>query len=211
MATVEATRRHRGRRTLAIGIALAAFGSIGAGVVATPAGAAKTAHGRIIQKPCLDLNETAFVHGTKLACIPYNTTISIACADAGDQVRGPYGVTRIWDKTTYNSKTGYVADAWVYTGTNNSVAPSCLGPGKGRIVNSPCLRIRVAPSLSAAASVCIPFNTVIVIDCTKQGEKVTGPWAPSTVWDHTTYGAATGYVPDARVYTGTSAPNAHSC
>ena len=60
-----------------------------------------------------------------IGCIPQNTTIDIQCTAQGNAVTGPYGTETIWDRTTYNGVAGYVADAWVYTGTNSAVAPAC--------------------------------------------------------------------------------------
>jgi hypothetical protein len=209
MRTLGRPRRAAVRRTIGIVVAAGAFAVTAFAMPA--AGAATAPHGRVLAKPCLNLNDSTYVYGKHLACIPYNTTIAIQCTDAGDQVRGPYGVSYIWDKTTYQGKTGYVADAMVYTGTNNPVAPSCLGKGMGRVIRTPCLRLRADPSQTAASFACVPYQTVIAIDCTKQGDAVTGPWATTKVWDHTTYGGRTGYVTDAWVYTGKIAPNAKPC
>jgi hypothetical protein len=188
------------------------MGAFAATAFATPAAGAATApHGRTLQKPCLNLNVSTYANDTHLACIPYNTTITILCTDSGDQVKGPYGISRIWDKTTYQGKTGYVTDAMVYTGTNNPAAPSCLGKNMGRIARTPCIRLRATASQSAASPACVPFQTIIGIDCTKQGDAVRGPWGTTKVWDHTTFQGHTGFVTDAWVYTGKAAPNAKPC
>lgn len=89
----------------------------------TPALAAAT--GRVIADPCLNLRTAADSSASVLACIPYNTTITITCTTNGSSMSGPYGVTQLWNKTTWNGKTGYVTDAFVYTGTNGAVAGSC--------------------------------------------------------------------------------------
>jgi hypothetical protein len=78
-------------------------------------------------------------------------------------------------------------------------------------MNSPCLYVRTTPALTAPFTACIPWGTIITIDCTTSGQGASGPWGISKVWDHTSYNGATGYVPDARVYTATAKPVAHAC
>lgn len=58
------------------------------------------------------------------------TTVTIVCQTSGTTVTGPYGPTSLWDRLPDNS---YVTDAFVYTGTNNMVAPRCSGTPQGTI------------------------------------------------------------------------------
>jgi uncharacterized protein YraI len=58
-------------------------------------------------------------------CIPQNATVGIECTVQSNAVTGPYGTEDIWDRVTWNGRTGFVADAWVYTGHNGAVAGSC--------------------------------------------------------------------------------------
>lgn len=92
-------------------------------LVAVPADAFAASTGRVLASPCL--NQRATPGGTYQQCIPYNTTLAIACVLGGPAVTGPYGTESIWDRVTYNGVTGYVSDAWMYTGTNGAVAPTC--------------------------------------------------------------------------------------
>lgn len=49
-------------------------------------------------------------------------TVTIVCTATGTAVTGPWGTTSVWDKLS----TGvWVADAWIYTGTNSATEPAC--------------------------------------------------------------------------------------
>ena len=50
------------------------------------------------------------------------TRLTIACQTYGSTVSGTYGTSKIWDKL---STGGYVADAYVYTGTDGLAAALC--------------------------------------------------------------------------------------
>lgn len=47
--------------------------------------------------------------------------IRIRCQKLGQRITGTYGTTRLWDFIG----TGYVSDAYVYTGSDGQVAPTC--------------------------------------------------------------------------------------
>ncbi|MEQ9078363.1 MAG: peptidoglycan DD-metalloendopeptidase family protein [Sandaracinaceae bacterium] len=47
--------------------------------------------------------------------------VRIRCQKIGQRIRGTYGTTRIWDFIG----SGYVSDAYVYTGSDGRVAPDC--------------------------------------------------------------------------------------
>lgn len=49
-------------------------------------------------------------------------TVRIICQTRGSKVSGTFGTTRIWDKLKGG---GYVSDAYVNTGSDRRVAPSC--------------------------------------------------------------------------------------
>ncbi len=168
--------------------------------------------GLVMISPCLNLRAGPN-GGTALAgCVPINTRISINCTAAGDSVSGPFGATTLWDHTTYQGVSGYVSDAWVYTGKSGAVAGACAPPGgTGTIMISPCLNLRAGPNGSSTLVGCVPDKTTITIDCTAQGNSVTGPYGATTLWDHTTYQNVSGYVSDAYVYTGKSGPVAGPC
>jgi hypothetical protein len=52
---------------------------------------------------------------------PDGARVTISCQKAGTKVTGTFGTSNLWDKIG----TGYVADAYVYTGTDGRVAPNC--------------------------------------------------------------------------------------
>ncbi|MEI2779625.1 MAG: hypothetical protein V9G19_27440 [Tetrasphaera sp.] len=115
--------RHFTRRAVS---ALAVAGFLAApAVVGTASPAFAAGSGKIIASPCLNLRTGPSSGYGVLACIPVNTYISIDCTITGAAVSGPYGTTTLWDHTSYAGKSGYVSDAWVYTGTANPVAPTC--------------------------------------------------------------------------------------
>jgi hypothetical protein len=49
------------------------------------------------------------------------THVTIRCQKYGQQISGTYGTTRLWDKIG----SGYISDAYVYTGSDGRVAPRC--------------------------------------------------------------------------------------
>ncbi|WP_176560182.1 CHAP domain-containing protein [Brevibacillus dissolubilis] len=48
-------------------------------------------------------------------------SVTIKCQKRGESVTGTYGTTTLWD----NIGSGYVSDAYVYTGSDGQVAPTC--------------------------------------------------------------------------------------
>jgi surface antigen len=51
-------------------------------------------------------------------------SVTISCQTRGTTITGTYGTSSVWDKIT--SPAGYVADAYVYTGSDGTVAPPCV-------------------------------------------------------------------------------------
>ena len=75
---------------------------------------------------------------TQITLIPYDTTLVIQCVNPNGQAEsGPYDTTRIWDFVTFEAKSGFVSDAWVYTGNNNATAPECTGSTSSVPTNLP--------------------------------------------------------------------------
>ncbi|MFD1146283.1 peptidoglycan DD-metalloendopeptidase family protein [Saccharothrix hoggarensis] len=48
-------------------------------------------------------------------------TVTIRCQTRGETVTGKYGTTSLWD----HIGSGYISDAYVYTGSDGQVAPNC--------------------------------------------------------------------------------------
>ena len=195
-----------------------------AGLGVTPASASPT--GTIDASPCLNFHNGPNGADTQIGCIPDGTTIAIACTATGNSVSGPYGSTTLWDETTWDAQTGFVSDAWVYTGTASAVAGTCTStptptttttqqPASasptGTIDASPCLNFHNGPNGADTQIGCIPDGTTIAIACTATGNSVSGPYGSTTLWDETTWNAQTGFVSDAWVYTGTASAVAGTC
>jgi hypothetical protein len=102
-------------------------------------------------------------------------------------------------RATYNAAPAHVAP------------PYATGRTTGRAIRTPCLTLRSLPSGESTSIGCIPNNTDIPIECTTRGTAVTGPYGTEILWDRTIYDAATGYVPDTWVYTGTNNAAAPAC
>ena len=66
--------------------------------------------------------------GASIGIVSDGATLSIGCTTTGETVSGPFGPTDLWDYVSYNGQVGYVSDGYLNTGTNDPVAPSCLGP-----------------------------------------------------------------------------------
>lgn len=111
------SRWRRGYAMLAA-LCLAAFA-----LIAGPGPAYAAPTGRVLASPCL--NQRVLPGGVLQQCIPANTTVTVLCVGYGPAVTGPYGTETIWDRVTYNGITGYVADAWVLTGSAQPVAARC--------------------------------------------------------------------------------------
>lgn len=90
---------------------------------------------------------TPSTSGTSLGSINSGTTITITCQTTGTTVSGKYGTSNIWDKTTTGGKTGYVSDAYVYTGSDGRVAPDCGGG-----TTSPPASAKITAVINAAKS-----------------------------------------------------------
>jgi murein DD-endopeptidase MepM/ murein hydrolase activator NlpD len=58
---------------------------------------------------------------TSIGSVPHNGTVLITCQTYGQSISGTYGTSSLWDRVG----SGYVADAYINTGSNNPVAPLC--------------------------------------------------------------------------------------
>lgn len=62
--------------------------------------------------------------GTSYAAVgsvPDGATVTISCQRRGQTITGTYGTTDLWDYIG----NGYVSDAYVYTGSDGQIAPTC--------------------------------------------------------------------------------------
>jgi peptidase M23-like protein len=58
---------------------------------------------------------------TAIGSVPDGGTVRITCQTRGQTITGTYGTTSLWDKIG----AGYVSDAYVNTGSDGQIAPSC--------------------------------------------------------------------------------------
>lgn len=107
----------------------------------------------------------------------------------------------------------------VQTGPPQSPAAAAV-PFRGFVLQRPSLEVRAEPTVSAPVTGHLPFEAEVYIVCTAIGEVVEGPGAggappiSTPVWDKvrtTLDGVDIGFVPDAWVKTGTTAPQADAC
>jgi len=104
----------------------------GAPASARPTGlkaTASTGTGTVIASPNLNIRQGPVAHELQAPIdyqLPYGTQVDILCTITSDYVTGPYGKTNIWDMIAASEGHGdFASDAWIYTGTNNPVAPPC--------------------------------------------------------------------------------------
>lgn len=102
----------------AAGLALAAGGAIGVGASQSDAapGTVQTA------SATLNIRSGPSTNSPIVGKLAKGTKVDIKCQTYGSTVRGTYRSSRIWDKIGPGK---YVADSYVYTGSNGFVAPKC--------------------------------------------------------------------------------------
>lgn len=69
----------------------------------------------------LTVRTSASTSASAIGSVPDGGTIFITCQRTGQTVTGTYGTSSWWDKVG----AGYVADAYIYTGSDGRVAPLC--------------------------------------------------------------------------------------
>jgi hypothetical protein len=69
----------------------------------------------------LTVRSTPSTSGTAVGSVADGAHVTISCQKNGSSVTGTYGTTSLWDFIG----TGYVSDAYVNTGSDGQVAPSC--------------------------------------------------------------------------------------
>ncbi|GAA4203329.1 SH3 domain-containing protein [Actinocatenispora rupis] len=91
----------------------------------TGSGGGSSATGTVKTTSGASLNVRSGPHtsSTVVGSVANGATVTITCQTQGDSVSGTYGTTTLWDKIT--SPAGYVSDAYVYTGSDQQVAPNC--------------------------------------------------------------------------------------
>lgn len=69
----------------------------------------------------LTVRSSPNVNAAEVGSLADGAVVSIKCQKEGSSVTGTYGTSKIWDFVG----TGYVADAFVHTGSDGRVAPNC--------------------------------------------------------------------------------------
>ena len=69
----------------------------------------------------LTVRATPSTNGASVGSVADGATVHITCQKHGSQVTGTYGTTTLWDFIG----NGYVSDAYVKTGSDGQVAPTC--------------------------------------------------------------------------------------
>lgn len=102
--------------TATVGTALAV-----GGLVATP-GVAHAATGVVVTHNVdLLIRSRPTQSSAKIGSIPSGTKITLLCKIDGTQISGTQGVTSVWNKVSYGTKTGYISAAYVRGGTSSAV------------------------------------------------------------------------------------------
>ncbi len=69
----------------------------------------------------LTIRSSASTSGTAVGSVADGAKVNITCQKNGSQVTGTYGTTTLWDFIG----SGYISDAYVNTGSDGQVAPTC--------------------------------------------------------------------------------------
>ncbi|MEO6775568.1 MAG: SH3 domain-containing protein [Kofleriaceae bacterium] len=69
----------------------------------------------------LNLRTAPSLNASIVGSLTNGTYVAISCQKRGSAVSGTYGTSTLWDRVNG----GYVSDAYVYTGHNGQIAPTC--------------------------------------------------------------------------------------
>lgn len=123
--------RTQGRRrallaTTTVAAALTLVGAAGAKTADGPTARAAAAPGTVKVNAgyTLAVRATPSSSGRVVRKLANDTKVRIVCQTQGDRVTGRFGTSTLWDKL---SGGGYVSDTYVYTGSDQRVAPDCGG------------------------------------------------------------------------------------
>ncbi|MFF5264011.1 peptidoglycan DD-metalloendopeptidase family protein [Actinomadura viridis] len=71
--------------------------------------------------PALTVRSGPYTGNAAIGSVPDGGTVRITCYRRGTSVTGTYGTSDIWNKVG----SGFVADAYIYTGSDNPIVPAC--------------------------------------------------------------------------------------
>jgi uncharacterized protein YraI len=145
-----------------------------------------------------------------IGAIPDGSQVPVYCQQRGDTVNGNWGPTDLWDLVQTG---GFVSDGFVYTGSNNAVAPPCsptvATPGGGTVQTGGIpLNIRACAGRGCSIVGTVADGTQVSIICQIHGDTVNGNWGATDLWDAIRPG---GFISDGFVFTGTNSQIAPSC
>ena len=80
--------------------------------------------------PGINIRASASTSAKVVGTIPHRRTVGLQCYTTGPTVSGKWGKSNYWYKTTYGGKSGYIADAMVYTGSRTPTVKPCSTPKK---------------------------------------------------------------------------------
>ncbi|MFB9839159.1 CHAP domain-containing protein [Actinoallomurus acaciae] len=99
--------------------------AVSAGMIMLGATAADAATGTVnTSGTALSVRSGAGTSYPTVGSVADGNSVTISCQTRGTTITGTYGTSSVWDKIT--SPAGYVSDAYVYTGSDGTVAPPCV-------------------------------------------------------------------------------------
>jgi surface antigen len=98
---------------------------VGAGALMLGASTANAASGTVnTSGTALTVRSGAGTGYGSVGSVADGAAVTISCQTRGTTITGTYGTSSVWDKIT--SPVGYVSDAYIYTGSDGTVAPPCI-------------------------------------------------------------------------------------
>lgn len=184
-------------KKLVAAAALATSAVVGGSTLALPMVTASAANGSgtvatRVGMP-LSVNPAPRLNAKRVGWVRSGERITISCQVVGDAVKGPWGTNNLWD---YIPGKGYVADAWVNTGSNKRLAgvpdcgakPGTTTPGKP-VTNQPgtpafvakgkLIGIHQGSGQPTQWSDCGPTSVVAVVLYTGRTPRAWDPKAPA--------------------------------
>ena len=143
-----------------------------------------------------------------LGTVAANSTVSFHCFVAGERETGKYGTEDIWDALDSG---GYVADAFVFTGSNSAVVPACpsaqFGTGHYPVAWTGGGGAQPYSGTSTSTSPdggVLPDGLVVTVTCETTGQTLTDDKGfVSDLWDQLNTGA---YIPNVYIDTQVNGP-----
>lgn len=122
-------KRSNFRRLAGLGVVLAAAGTMLMSG-ALPASAAATGTVKTAGDP-LNVRRAPTPGATAVKTVANGASVTIDCQITGASVTGTYGTGTLWDYVP--ALGGYISDTYVYTGSDQRIAPDCgVGSGSGQ-------------------------------------------------------------------------------